>query len=144
MTAQKLSRPPLDSRPDRHAKLRVHLVDDDQAAADSLAQWMKFHGYETQVSYSGTDALEAAMDFRPDVMLVDILLPGMDGFELAAAVREKDGFQNVVLIAVTGLADEELRTRTKQARFGLFFSKPVDLDLLDAVLAALAKKKLLR
>jgi CheY-like chemotaxis protein len=128
------------------AKLRVHLVDDNQEAVDSLAQWMSLFGYETLVSYTGTDALDAAQGFTPDVMLIDIMLPGLDGYQLAASLREKTPFQGTTFIAVTGLGDQEYvraagQGRIKEAKFNLHFAKPVDLDVLQAVLASLAKKK---
>jgi CheY-like chemotaxis protein len=123
------------------ARLRVHLVDDNRDAVDSLAGWMGMFGYETHVSYTGTEALEDAIAFEPDVMLIDIMLPGIDGYQLAAALREKDAFKRVVFIAVTGLGDQEYQGRCKEAKFNLHFAKPVDLDVLQAVLASLAKKK---
>jgi CheY-like chemotaxis protein len=123
------------------SKLRVHLVDDNQDAVDSLARWVSLSGYETKVSYTGPEALEAAQAFKPDVMLVDILLPGMDGYQLAASLRNQGAFQKVVFIAVTGLDEQEYRNRCQEAKFSLHFAKPVDLDILHAVLASLAKKK---
>jgi CheY-like chemotaxis protein len=123
------------------AKLRVHLVDDNKDAVDSLAQWMSLFGYETCVSYTGPQALEVAETFEPDVMLIDIVLPGMDGYQLAASLRDKEAFQRALFIAVTGLSDQEYQGRCKEAKFNLHFAKPVDLDILQAVLAALAKKK---
>src|SRR5437868_7486240 len=120
------------------ARLRVHLIDDNEEAVDSLAHWMSLFGYETQVSHTGPEALEAAQAFMPDVMLIDIMLPGMDGYQLAAALREKSAFQRTTFIAVTGLTDQEYEGRCQAARFNLHFAKPVDLDLLQAVLASLA------
>jgi CheY-like chemotaxis protein len=124
-----------------HTKLRVHLVDDNREAVDSLARWMSMFGYETLVSYSGSDALTAAKDFAPDVMLIDIMLPGMDGYELAASLRGDAAFNATIFIACTGLSDQEYQGRRQDARFNLHFAKPVDLDLLQSVLATLAKKK---
>jgi CheY-like chemotaxis protein len=123
------------------ARLRVHLVDDNRDAVDSLAQWMGLFGYETRVSYTGPEAFEAAQAFLPDVMLIDILLPGMDGYQLAACLREKSAFRSATFIAVTGLADKEYQGRCQEAKFNVHFAKPVDLDLLQALLASLAKKK---
>jgi CheY-like chemotaxis protein len=128
------------------AKLRVHLVDDNQEAVDSLAHWVSLFDYETLVSYTGTDALEAAQSFLPDVMLIDIMLPGLDGYELAASLRGRPTFEGTTFIAVTGLGDQEYVRAAgegliKQAKFNLHFAKPVDLDLLQSVLASLAKKK---
>jgi CheY-like chemotaxis protein len=123
------------------AHLRVHLVDDNRDAVDSLAHWMSLFGYETRVSYTGLEALESAQSFLPDVMLIDIMLPGMDGYQLAAHLREKIAFQRATFIAVTGLTDQEYKGRCQEAKFNLHFAKPVDLDLLNAVLASLAKKK---
>ena len=74
-------------------------------------------------------------------MLIDILLPGMDGYQLAGHLRDRDEFRNVVFIAVTGLSEQEHRSRSQDGRFSLHFSKPVDLDILSAVLTALAKKR---
>ena len=133
---------PRESGPlQRSSKLRIHLVDDNRDAVDSLAMWMSLFGYETCVSYTGSEALQTALDFLPDVMLIDIMLPGMDGYQLAAALRENDDFHNIPFIAVTGLSDQEYEGRCKEAKFNLHFAKPVDLDILQAVLATLAKKK---
>ena len=74
-------------------------------------------------------------------MLIDIMLPGMDGYQLAASLREKESFRRTTFIAVTGLGDQEYEGRIKEAKFNLHFAKPVDLDVLQAVLASLAKKK---
>src|SRR5437870_1374258 len=104
------------------AKLRVHLVDDNQEAVDSLAQWMSLFGYETRVSYAGQEALDAAQTFQPDVMLIDIKLPGMDGYQLASSLRDKDTFQRVVFIAVTGLKEREYEGMSGKAPFNLHFA----------------------
>jgi CheY-like chemotaxis protein len=145
MVLSRSTQQPLGLRPEAAVlsspKLRVHLVDDNQDAVDSLARWMSLFGYETLVSYTGPDALQAAQMFAPDVMLIDIMLPGMDGYQLAASLRNQEAFQRATFIAVTGLGDQEYQGRIKEAQFNLHFAKPVDLDVLQAVLASLAKKK---
>jgi CheY-like chemotaxis protein len=91
----------------------------------------------TRVAYSSAEALEAAQEFRPDVALLDIGLPGMDGYELARRLRPK-GDTTPLLIAITGYGQAEDRLRAQAAGFDLHFVKPVNVESLLKALSARA------
>src|ERR1700753_1845081 len=90
---------------------RVLIVDDNEDAANSLAMILKLGGHETESVYSAADALSHATTFKPDVGLLDIWLPEMDGYEVAQQMRELPGLRNVHLVAVTGYGRSEDRRR---------------------------------
>jgi CheY-like chemotaxis protein len=114
---------------------RVLIVDDNQDAADMLAESLRTRGYEVAVAYDGPGALAVASSFCPEIGILDIGLPVMDGYELAAHLRELSGA--VYLIAVTGYGQEQDRLRSEQAGFAEHFVKPVDVEeLLRALRAA--------
>jgi PAS domain S-box-containing protein len=120
--------------------LRVLVVDDNADQADSAALLLRVSGHEVRVAYSGPTALEVAVDYRPDLVLMDIGLPGMDGYEVARRLRQQPGLQETVLVAVTGYGQESDRQRSQEAGFDHHLVKPVDMQALEAVLAARTKK----
>jgi CheY-like chemotaxis protein len=115
---------------------RVLIVDDNEDAANSLAMLLKLGGHETASVYSASDALSHATAFRPDVVLLDIGLPGMDGYEVAQQMRELPGLRNVRLVAVTGYGRSEDRIRARDAGFDDHLVKPVEFALLERTIAA--------
>jgi PAS domain S-box-containing protein len=117
---------------------RVLIVDDNVDAADSLAALLKLHGHETQAVYSGLEALERIESFRPQVALIDIGLPKMNGYELAKRLRETQGCAALGLIALTGYGRLEDRERARAAGFDNHLVKPVELPALERALAQLA------
>ena len=123
--------------PDEAAVRRVLIVDDNRDAADSLAMLCETENHVTRVAYSSAEALEAAQEFRPDVALLDIGLPGMDGYELARRLRHK-GDTTPLLIAITGYGQAEDRLRAQAAGFDLHFVKPVNVESLLKALSARA------
>lgn len=118
--------------------LRVLLVEDDELVAYSLAALLRQRGYRVDVAHTGAAALEAASACRPCVALVDIGLPDMDGYEVAGRVREQDSLRGVMLVALTGLSDDESRRRSAEAGFACHLIKPIDFDGLHGVLARAA------
>jgi len=116
------------------------LVDDDKAASDSLALLLRLWGHEVLVSRSGPDALSRALTCRPDAALVELMLPGMDGYQLARGVREHAELQDMVLIAVTGLGDQEHRRRSDEAGYARHLVKPLFHAELHEILAALVSE----
>jgi two-component system, sensor histidine kinase len=112
--------------------LRILVVDDLRDAADSLALLLKLLGHDVCAVYDGPTALRTAASFRPDVVLLDLGLPGMDGYEVARRLRGQVG----LLVAATGFGQEEDRRRCREAGFDRFLLKPLDLDELRRVLAA--------
>lgn len=117
--------------------LRILVVDDNRDAADSLGMLLKFLGADAQVAYEGTEALEATRTYRPAVVLLDIGMPGMDGYEVARRVRQEADFRDIVLVAMTGWGQEEDRLRSKSAGFDHHLVKPVAPDVLQALLVSL-------
>jgi CheY-like chemotaxis protein len=113
---------------------RVLVVDDNPDAADLLAEALLGKGQEVEIAYDGPQALRKASAFQPEVVLLDIGLPGMDGFEVARQLRLLG--RNMRLIALTGYGQEADRQRVKDAGFDSHLLKPVELDALyEAVLS---------
>jgi CheY-like chemotaxis protein len=115
---------------------RVLVVDDNQDSASSLAMLLKFLGTEIRVANDGPTALEVIKDFRPNIVLLDIGMPGMDGFAVARRVREDHESDGMVLIALTGWGQAEDRERTREAGFDHHLVKPADIATLKSLLAS--------
>jgi signal transduction histidine kinase/ActR/RegA family two-component response regulator len=116
---------------------RVLVVDDNRDAADSLGLLLKILGANVQVVHSGQDALAVLKDFRPTVCLLDIGMPGMDGYEVAHRIRRQPGFRHVTLIALTGWGQDEDRRHSQSAGFDYHLTKPADIDALQVLLSSL-------
>jgi len=114
---------------------RVLIVDDNEDAANSLALILELGGHETASVYSAVDALARAAEFRPDVVLLDIGLPGMDGYEVAQKLRELPGLRDIRLVAVTGYGRSDDRLRARDAGFDDHLTKPVEYAVLERTLA---------
>jgi CheY-like chemotaxis protein len=105
---------------------RILVVDDSKDGADSLAMVLKMLGADSDVAYDGPSALEAIRANRPAVVLLDIGMPGMDGYEVAARIRADPACRDVRLVALTGWGSEEERRRSREAGFDDHWVKPVD------------------
>jgi PAS domain S-box-containing protein len=114
---------------------KILVVDDSVDGAEMLAAALSAMGYDTRVAHDALVALRIAADFRPDVALLDIGLPVMDGYELAARLRELSDSNGMTLIALTGYGQESDRQKSREAGFDHHLVKPVDLRLLESVLA---------
>ncbi|HTX04318.1 MAG TPA: PAS domain S-box protein, partial [Steroidobacteraceae bacterium] len=136
----RIARPEAAARPDelRSPPRRVLIVDDNVDAADSLALLLSHAGHETQVAYSGREALERVESFEPQLALLDIGLPEMDGYELARRLRARPRLSRARLIALTGYGQSEDRKRSQEAGFDDHLVKPVDLPALERALAGMA------
>ena len=111
--------------------LRVLVVEDNVDSADSLSLLLRLYGHQVQVARSSTTALEMASATRPDVVLLDIGLPGMDGYQVAKCLREKPEFKGVTLCALTGYTPSEAdRRRQQETGFDHYYVKPVSLETL--------------
>src|SRR5687767_7168099 len=117
-------------------RLRVLAVDDNRDAADSLHVLAELWGHEARTAYDGPAALAAATDFGPDVCLLDLGLPRLDGFELARRLRAADPDPRPALVAVTGYSDPTVRQRATEAGFDHVLVKPVDPATLRDLLGA--------
>ncbi len=119
------------------AGARVLVVDDNEDAADTLTVLLEMLGLQVRCARDGTQALEAARDFQPAVVLLDIGLPGMDGYEVARALRADPSLGGTRLVALTGWGGEEDRRRALAAGFDHHLTKPVDLGVLENLLRRL-------
>jgi PAS domain S-box-containing protein len=114
---------------------RILVVDDNIDAAVSLARLLKrLFGQDVRVSHDGPGALESIAQFFPDVVLLDIGMPGMDGYEVATRIRKDPNFSSLKLIALTGWGQETDRLRSREVGFDLHLVKPVDPDALRRIL----------
>ncbi|VTT97742.1 histidine kinase : Uncharacterized protein OS=Asticcacaulis sp. AC402 GN=ABAC402_06830 PE=4 SV=1: Response_reg: HisKA: HATPase_c: Response_reg [Gemmataceae bacterium] len=116
---------------------RILVVDDNIDAAESLSLLLSLSGHDIKIAYTGPDALAAAADFLPEVVFLDLSLPGMDGFEVAHALRADGRLKRVVLVALTGWGSEEDRQRSRDAGFDFHLTKPIGAATLAELLAKL-------
>jgi PAS domain S-box-containing protein len=119
--------------------LRVLVVDDNADAADSLAALLGLLGHTTRVAHDGPEGLFLAETFQPDLAFLDIGLPGMNGYDLAGAIRRMGTMQQVVLIALTGWGAHSDQRQAQEAGFDQHMTKPVSLEALEQALAAAAR-----
>ena len=116
---------------------RILVVDDNRDSADSLAMLLTLTGNVTHIAYDGIEAVEAAAAFRPDVVLLDIGLPKLNGYDACRKIREQPWNTGMVLIALTGWGQDEDRRKSQEAGFDGHLVKPVELDILMKLLAEL-------
>ena len=114
---------------------RILVVDDLAAAAETLTILLEMEGFQVRTATEGATALEIADEFRPDVVLLDIGLPGMNGFEVAKRLRGLPSCREALLIALTGYGEADSRLRSEQAGFDFHMVKPADVNLLLTMLA---------
>jgi CheY-like chemotaxis protein len=117
-------------------RLRVLVADDNKDAADSLAFLLSSWGYEVRVAYDGLAGLESAQREPPQVALIDLALPGMDGYQVALHLRRDPKLVGLKLIAITGYQATP-RSRSEEYGFDEHFTKPIDPDQLRAHMKAL-------
>ena len=131
---------PAVARPmDRH---RVLVVEDNVYAAKSFATLLRLDGHDVQIAHDGPMALQMAESFQPEVILLDIGLPGIDGYEVARRLRERDEFRATRIIAMTGYGQPEDRRRSKEAGIDDHLVKPVKIDVIRSLLAEDTSRKL--
>jgi CheY-like chemotaxis protein len=117
------------------AGLRVLVVDDNVDTAHSVALLLKTVACITETAYDGHSAIEHAKSFRPEVIILDIGLPGLDGYEVATRIRKSPVIKHAKLIAISGYGQEQDRMRAKEAGFDHHLVKPVQFDALCALLS---------
>jgi CheY-like chemotaxis protein len=120
------------------SRRRLLVVDDNRDAADSLAALLRLQGHEVRVVHDGPAALELVGDYRPEVVFLDLGMPGMDGYEVARRLRGLPGLGGIRVAALTGWGQQEDRRRSKEAGFDHHFVKPVDPTSMQALLADLS------
>jgi two-component system CheB/CheR fusion protein len=112
----------------------VLVVDDNQDSAESLALLLRLEGHTVAVAFDGITALAEAAKFRPEAVLLDIGMPGMDGYQVVRELRAKEPTKSAVIVALTGYGQPEDRARGKAAGFDDHLTKPVDPSLLMKML----------
>ena len=114
--------------------LRIMIIDDNVDAVESLGRLLKASGHDVRVYYRGEEALENAGVFQPQVVILDVAMPVMDGFEVARRFRRRKDLGRMTLIALSGYGQEADRERTRQAGFDEHLVKPADVDELERIL----------
>ena len=125
-------------KPAKSARHRVLIVDDDADMVDLLSTLVKLEGHDTEVAYDAIEALTKAEAFRPDMALLDIGLPGMNGYELAKTLRTNPQLSGTRLVAVTGYGEAVDYQRSLAAGFDSHVVKPLGVTGLVSILAGLA------
>lgn len=115
----------------------ILVVDDDRDTADSLAKWIALLGYQAKAVYDGATAIKEAAAFQPDMALIDLSMPGIDGFKTVSLIRQQRGAAHVILVAITGLSGDEAKQRAYDSGFDLHVVKPVSEAKLRELLALL-------
>jgi two-component system CheB/CheR fusion protein len=126
--------------PEKMPPLKVLVVDDNLSAAKTMGWMMESLGHEVQQSHNGHDALAKAKSFAPDVVFMDIGLPGMSGYDVCRTMRQEDLLKNTLIVAQTGWGQEEHRKRSEEAGFDHHLVKPVRMEAVEALLASAIKK----
>ena len=130
-----LPREPAVVQPVSTVPRRILVVDDNRDSADSLAMLLKLTGHDVHTAHDGLEAVEAAATLQPDVILLDIGMPRLNGYEAARRIREQQRHKGLTLVALTGWGQEEDRRRSEEAGFDSHLVKPVDLAALTKLLA---------
>jgi len=126
-----------DTAPEPTLEHRILIVDDNVDSADSLAMLLEITGNKTYMAHDGVEAIEAIEKYRPEVVLLDIGLPKIDGHEVCRHVREQPWGKHIVVIALTGWGQEDDRRKSEEAGFNGHLVKPVDYDKLLELLSEL-------
>jgi PAS domain S-box-containing protein len=134
---------PAEGSPARALRLRVLVVDDNVDAAESVAMLLRLWHHEVRLAHTGPEALQLAAEYLPDVVLLDIGLPGMDGYEVARRLREQPSLEGTVLVAVTGYGQEDDRRRSEEAGFDQHLTKPVEPSKLQTLLSGMNRQTVL-
>ncbi len=124
-----------EQRPRTVPARNILVVDNNHDAGESLALLLRLHSHDVRTAYDGPAALDLARARPPDVVLLDIGMPGMDGLEVARRLRRDLGLQQALLVALTGYGGEDDRRRSQEAGFNAHLVKPLDLDALNGLLA---------
>jgi PAS domain S-box-containing protein len=136
-----VARLPAAAPPPAGKRLRILVVEDNHDSAESLRLLLQMFGHEVSVAYTGTDGVQAAKRWHPDVVLCDIGLPGLDGYGVVGELRRDPETATTPAIAVTGYGAEEDRRRSRQAGFNMHLVKPADPDELREVLNAMTDRE---
>lgn len=114
---------------------RVLIVDDNEASAKTLGWTLEMLGHESRLAHEGKKAIEVAKDYVPDIILLDIGLPGMNGYEVCRAIRQEPKLRDAVIIAQTGWGQKEHLKLSQEAGFNYHLVKPIRIETLEGILA---------
>jgi CheY-like chemotaxis protein len=128
-------------QPPSFSSLRILVIDDDRDIADCLARLLRCYGHQACVAYSGLGALLAAGASPPDLLLVDVVMPGMDGYEVAREVKTNPMLRDVAVIMVSASSSETNRQKSLAAGCVDFLPKPVELPRLKGMLNEVARRR---
>jgi CheY-like chemotaxis protein len=133
MRAARVQRSTADISAATLGQRRILIVDDNKDAAEMLRHILAVHGHEVVVATDGGTAVDVAREHRPDIVLMDLGMPGVSGYEAARRIRQQDWGRGLALVAVTGWGQDEDRRRSSDAGFDVHLVKPVDLRSLQDV-----------
>lgn len=120
--------------------LRIVVIDDNQDSADSLALLLQMKGHDVRTAYHGKEGLDVIRHFPPQLILLDLALPDMDGHAVLRALRSQRLIGRATVVAMTGFGQDSDKERSAQAGFDAHLVKPVDFDVLDRLLEEVAKR----
>jgi CheY-like chemotaxis protein len=126
--------PTADSPPDQRKQLRVLMVEDDRDTVETFALLLTAQGHDVRYAFDGPTGLEMARTWAPDAVLLDIGLPGMNGYELARRLHAESGDRRPFLIAITAYGDDQSRLSSEKVGIDLHLVKPVEIEDLQMVL----------
>jgi len=115
--------------------LRLLIVDDNADSVDALGMWLRIEGHEVEIAYTGEQALIVALARHPDAIVLDLALPGLNGYDVARRLRGEPGFERVCFIAMTGFGTYADRERARQAGFDHHLVKPIDYEVFSKLLS---------
>ena len=116
---------------------RILIVEDYADTAESLASLLRCMGCQTEIARDGVEAIESSARFKPHLILMDLMLPVLDGFAACRKIREKDGDEKPVIVALTGMGRSEEQQRSREAGFDHFLIKPVSIEAIEELLPEL-------
>ncbi len=119
------------------ARRRILVIDDDHDVADSFVMLLETFDADVRVAYGGVDALKSVAAFKPELIFLDLGMPGMDGYETAQRIRKLPEGRDVTLVALTGWGQEQVAAHAREAGFDRQITKPIGLDTLQEFLASL-------
>jgi CheY-like chemotaxis protein len=120
---------------------RILIVDDNVDAAETLSMMLEILGQQTHKAHDGNAAIQAAADYRPEIIFMDIGLPGISGHEAASRIRKDLGMTDVYMVALSGYGTEEDRRKSLYAGFDTHLVKPLDPSLLPGILSAVERRQ---
>jgi CheY-like chemotaxis protein len=115
-------------------RARILIADDNRDAADTMGMLLELGGHEAIIAHSGNQALQLGREHRPDVVILDIGMPDLNGYDVARTARNEDWGKSAYLIALTGWGQAEDKERARMAGFDRHLTKPVDPDLVEEIL----------